>query len=312
MSYVAVIGETVADAFIEPGRAPGGGLTLTVRAGGGPANTAVALGRLGTPTRFVGRLAGGAIGGLIRDHLIESTVDLSSSVVAAEPPTLAVTAVDDSGKAAYDFYASQTADWQWSREELDALSLDDAACVHTGSLGLALPPGGPLVEELLGRKREGATISIDPNVRPQLVSLDSYRKGLRRWTAFADLVRLSDEDLDHLYPGAALVDLADEWHGRGVELVIVTVGSKGAVASLRGERIDVPAAKVEVVDTVGAGDAFTAGLLDALFRAGRLGGRLDALTIDEVRQAVAFGIDIAGRTCAVPGANPPWRRDLDS
>jgi fructokinase len=302
---ITVIGEAVADAFVEPGTGAGEPLTLRVYPGGGPANTAVGLARLGTPTRFLGRFSGGVFGTLLRDHLATSGVDLSAAVPATQPATLAVAALDAAGQASYEFYVDGTADWQWTEAELlDAL--DGVYAVHTGSLALAVDPGGHAIEQALRRVRPHATISIDPNVRPSIVAPDVYADRLPRWFALADIFRLSVDDLAYLAPGTDIADACDRWHDLGVRLVVVTRGADGAVASLDGERVSVPAIPVTTVDTVGAGDAFTAGLLHRLDGARRLGGRLDGLTIDEVASAIEFGVLVAARTCAVPGADPPW------
>ncbi|HEY8479895.1 MAG TPA: carbohydrate kinase [Spirillospora sp.] len=296
MGSVAVIGEVVVDAFLG-----GDGTRLDVRPGGGPANTAVALARLGTPTRFLGRIGGGPFGNLLREHLVTSGVDVSGCVDAAENATLAVAAVDGEGEASYEFYVRGTADWQWTREELEACFPEGVAAVHTGSLALAMDPGGPRIEELLDRVRPAATVSVDPNARPGIVPPEVYRERMRRWTRRADIVRLSDEDLAVL--GDGFDDACAAWHDDGAALVVLTRGADGAVASLRGERVTVPAADVDVVDTVGAGDAFMGGMLHAL--GPRLGGRLDDLTLGEVKAALEFAAWVAGETVKVPGADPP-------
>jgi fructokinase len=156
------------------------------------------------------------------------------------------------------------------------------------------------------------TISIDPNVRTHLVRPSVYRTAFPRWCALADILRLSEEDLEHVRPGTPLEEACDSWHAAGVRLVVVTRGSQGATASLDGERIRVPAPRVKTVDTVGAGDSFTAGLLHWLHGHGLLGGRLDGLGAQQVRDAATFAARVAALTCSVSGANPPWADQLDS
>ncbi|GAA0697286.1 carbohydrate kinase [Kitasatospora atroaurantiaca] len=307
---ITVLGECVADAFVQPQRSSPGELTLKVHAGGGPANTAVGLARLGTPTRFLGRLSEDTFGRLFRTHLTASGVDLAHSVNAPEPSTLAVAELSPDGHAAYSFHAEGTADWQWHPAELAAVPLSGTACVHTGSLALVREPGGPAVEEFLARAAGNATVSIDPNVRPLLVDPARYRERLARWCELADLLRLSADDLALLLPGVSPEAACDRWHRAGVRLVVVTLGEHGALASLDGTRITVPAVPVEVVDTVGAGDAFTAGLLHHLGERGLLGGRLDSLTAPDVSAACAYAARVAALTCAAKGANPPWARQL--
>lgn len=305
---VTVLGECVADAFAEPGGA--GELSLRVLAGGGPANTAVGLARLGTPTRLLARLSGDVFGRLFRARLLESGVDLSGATAAAEPSTLAVAEVGADGQASYSFHAEGTADWQWTRAELAGADLRDSVCVHSGSLALARDPGGTLVEELLAGARRHATVSVDPNIRPALVGPEVYRARLPGWCAVADILRLSEDDLGAVVPGVRVEAACDAFHTAGARLVVVTRGARGAVASLDGRRVCVPGVPAEVVDTVGAGDAFTAGLLHHLGERGLLGGRLERLELAEVAAACAYAARVAALTCAVAGPNPPWARQL--
>jgi fructokinase len=301
---VTVLGENVADAFAAPGTP--GELTLRVHPGGGPANTATALARLGTPTRFLGRLAADPFGRLFRERLAGSGVDLADCVAAAEPSTLAIAALDADGQAAYSFHAEGTADFQWQPAELAAVDLTGTRAVHTGSLALACTPGAEAVEEFLARARAHATVSIDPNLRPLLVAPEHYRARIAHWCTLADILRLSADDLALLSPGTAAEAACDAWHELGVPLVVLTLGEHGALASLHGERVTVEAVRTRVVDTVGAGDAFTAGLLHRFSSEDRLGGRLTGLTLDQVADACRFAARVAALTCAVAGANPPW------
>ncbi|QPP05970.1 carbohydrate kinase [Streptomyces bathyalis] len=309
---VAVLGECVADAFVRPPatEAQTPAIGLDVLPGGGPANTAVALARLATPTRFLGRISGDVFGRLFRDHLSGSGVDLSRTVAAREPSTLAVADVDEDGRADYSFHAENTADFQWTPRELAAASDGPLSCLHTGSLALVRPPGGKAVEDLLSDVRERATVSVDPNVRPLLVDPAAYRSALPRWCAAADILRLSDDDLAHLAPGATPEQAAETFHAQGARLVVVTLGADGVFASLDGERLRAPAPPVTVVDSVGAGDSFMAGFLHSLHGAGALGGRLDGLTPEQVAAALDFGARVAAAVCAVRGANPPWAGEV--
>ncbi|MCK2219046.1 carbohydrate kinase [Actinomadura sp. ATCC 31491] len=317
---IAVLGECVADAFTtaplppsgsataDSGTGAGGALGLRVLPGGGPANTAVALARLGTRARFLGRISQDVFGDLFREHLASSGVDLSACVEAAEPSTLAVAALDAAGHAAYTFYAEGAADWAWTADELAPSRLGPAACLHTGSLALVRKPGRAAIEEFARAASAHATISIDPNVRPSLAGKDDYQ--VARWCEWADIVKLSDDDLEFLLPGVPPEHACDTWHDAGARLVVVTRGAAGALVSLNGERATVPAAPTEVVDTVGAGDAFTAGLLHHLHARGFLGGRLDGLDLGTAAEAAAFAARVSALTCAVPGADPPWAARL--
>ncbi|MFE9923543.1 carbohydrate kinase [Streptomyces sp. NPDC005774] len=306
-SSFTVLGECVADAFTDPARSSSDELALRALPGGGPANTAVALARLGTRTRFLGRFSHAVFGALFHARLSASGVDLTGSVTAApEPSTLAVADLDDSGQATYTFYADSAADWQWTDDELAGARLDDAACLHAGSLALIQQPGGSRIEDNLARAREHVTVSIDPNVRPLLVSPSVYRERLPRWCALADILRLSEDDLALLLPGVGPEEACDTWHAAGARLLVITSGGRGALASPDGLRVTVPAPAVDVVDTVNAGDSFTAGLLHRLSALGHLGGRLDALSLEDVTDSCSFAAHVAAVTCSVHGANPPW------
>ena len=306
---VTVLGECVADAFIDPVRSGPDALALRVLPGGGPANTAVALARLGTPTRFLGRFSHDAFGSLFRAHLSGSGVDLTGCVTVTDPSSLAVADLDETGQATYTFYADGAADWHWTAAELAGTRPEDTACLHTGSLALIRRPGGGRIEDHLATAREHVTVSIDPNVRPRLVPPSAYRERLPHWCALADVLRLSEDDLALLAPGASAEKVCDTWHAAGARLIVITLGARGALASLNGRRVRVPAPAVDVVDTVGAGDSFTAGLLHRLSVLGHLGGRLDALTLEDVTDACSYAAQVAALTCSVRGANPPHAQD---
>ncbi|MFC8193993.1 carbohydrate kinase [Streptomyces sp. NPDC057298] len=309
LSRITVLGECVADAFTEP-TSTSNELALRVLPGGGPANTAVSLARLGTPARFLARLSGDVFGRMFRAHLEASGVDLSGAVQAAEPSTLAVAELDAKGQAAFSFHAQNTADWQWTPEELARVDLSETACLHTGSLALVRQPGATVVEDFLAAAAPHATISIDPNVRPLLVRPDVYRARLAHWCTRADVLRLSEDDLELLLPDTPPEKACDIWHAAGARLVVITRGADGALASLDGERVQVPVVPTTVADTVGAGDSFTAGLLHHLGTRGLLGGRLTELRLDDVEEACRFGTRVAALTCSVAGPNPPWQGQL--
>ncbi len=316
MPTIAVVGEVVADAVLPPDGIVDGAAHLTVHPGGGPANTAVALSRLGTTARFAGRLSGGALGALCRAKLEESLVDLSASENAAEPATLAIARLDATGAASYEFYTEGTADWAWTDASLAPLidgpfpAYPPPVAIHTGTLALALQPSGQVIETLLARARARMTVSIDPNLRTLLVPVASYRLWIDRWAGLADIVRLSEDDLDQLWPGWTPEQAAVHLHALGVPLAVVSLGGAGAFASLRGEQVRVPIAPTTLVDTVGAGDSFHGGLLHSLAESGYLGARLETLTVDGLVAALTFASRVSAITCSRAGANPPWAAEL--
>lgn len=314
MSVIAVIGEVVADAVLPPDGIGDGVAHLTVHPGGGPANTALALARLGSTARFAGRLSTGSLGRLCRDRLVASGVDLSASPDVPEPATLAIARLSESGSARYEFYTAGTADWGWSDLELgrvlDPVLGPAPTAVHTGSLALALQPSGDAICRLLAAVRPLATTSIDPNLRTLLVPIETYRSAIDRWATLADIVRLSSDDLAELWPGLDPADAAARLHAAGAALVVVTLGGDGVFASLRGNPVTLSGVPVDLVDTVGAGDSFQAGLLHHLSTAGALGGRLEALDAGTLAAALAFASRVAAVTCSRPGADPPWADEL--
>ena len=288
--------------------------------GGSPANVAVGLARLGTSTHLLARLGTGAFGVLVRAHLDDNGVHLDHAVAAAEPTTLAVVSLDASGRAGYDFYADGTADWGWTGDELpESLPLTAGALV-TGSIAVGREPGASALLALLRREhqRGDITIVLDPNVRPALVG--PREAFLPRWDdllTVADVVKASDEDLEWLAPGVSAADVAADWASRGPALVVVTRGENGAFGRTRaGLTVQVETPPTQVVDTVGAGDAFTSGLVDSLRRSGLLGGEsrdeLGGLPDAVLRGVLASAALVAAITCNRPGANPPTAAELNT
>lgn len=310
---VVVVGEAVVDLRPEGApAAPGEPVPFAAHAGGGPFNTAVALGRLGVPVRFAGRLTTAAFGDQLRARLTRSGVDLRHAVDAAEPATVAAVTLDERGDATYAFYVEGTADWAWRDGELPAAFDDEVAAVHTGSLAVALPGSAERIADLLAREHGRRTVSVDPNVRPQVVSdLPSYRERLEALLRHTDVVRASGDDVAALYPGAGAADVARRWRERGVRLVVVTDGAAGATAFHDGGMATEPVWPGPVVDTIGAGDAFDAGLLAGLAQRDRLGAAgVARLSAEDVGHALRHAARVAAGNCARPGADPPWAHEL--
>lgn len=309
---ITVCGEALIDLVDE-----GGGRFLA-HAGGSPCNVAVGLARLAVPASLLGRLGGDAFGRLLRAHLVDNGVSERDVVAAAENTTLAVVSLDPAGRATYGFYVDGTADWQWRAGDLPDPLADDVVALHTGSLASWLPPGRDAIEVMVRRERARGrvTLSYDPNVRPLLMgSPGEYRPLIERMVGLVDLVKVSEEDLAWLYPGRAPLAVALDWSVAGPGLVVLTRGGDGVTAlTAAGQRVDRPAPQVEVVDTVGAGDAFTSGLLSALSDASLLGPEsrrtLSNLPEPQLAQLLDFAARVAAITCTRAGADPPTRADL--
>jgi fructokinase len=316
---VLVVGEVLVD-LLPAGPAGDGAMPLEGRFGGSPANVAVGLARLEAPVRFAGRLAKGGYGPWLRRHLEGENVDLSRAVAADEPCTLAVVTLARDGVATYEFYGPGSADWQWRPSELPDPETLAGDCVHTGSLATALSPGAAVLTAWLGRLRErdDVVVSYDPNIRPSLVGdVDRAGRMVAAVLAHTHLVKASEEDVSFLRPGLSLDDVARSWltpspAGAGPELVVITMGEQGAKAWHRdGRTLQRRARPVDVVDTVGAGDSFTAGLLAALRSSGWLSPRgLAALDDDALAGAIDYALAAAAITCSRAGADPPRRPEL--
>ena len=300
-----VVGEALVDLVGERGSR-----TFVAHPGGSPANVALGLARLGDAVTLVTRLGPDAFGEMVSAHLEASGVRVEAQADPGATTSLAVATLA-AGSATYDFRI----DW-----ELPAVAPLPAGtrCLHTGSLATALAPGSGKVTGLLEqeRRRGQVTLSYDPNVRPALLGTpEAARPGIEHLVGLSDVIKVSDEDLRWLYPGRADEDVAQEWRARGPALVVVTRGASGVVAVTRTQSLHRRSRPIELVDTVGAGDAFTAGMLDGLARADLLGGprraalaEVDAPTLIGVLDRAGL---VAALTCSRPGADPPTRVELD-
>jgi fructokinase len=308
---VAVAGEALVD-FVPAGE-PG---VFRAAPGGSPANVAVGLARLEVPTRLLARIADDLLGHRLRAHLDGNGVDLSFAVRAAEPTSLAIVAVGRDGVVEYDFRVEGTADWQWRDQELAGALDGGVVALHAGSLALTMPPGADVLQRLLAQAGQAMTVSYDPNCRPLLMgSPDAVRGRIEALVALADVVKASADDLDWLLPGRPPEQVAEAWLAKGPALVVITLGPGGLLAASRQAGVvRRPGRVVEVVDTVGAGDACMAALLAGLHRRDLLGaGRrpalraMDEATLTEVADEAVLAAAI---TCTRPGADPPTAADL--
>jgi fructokinase len=278
--------------------------------GGSPLNVAVALGRLGAPAAFLGAVSTDAFGDRIVSTLAESGVDLSLVTRVNRPTPLAVVTLDGA-EARYAFYDSGTAARAMTLRELKPLP-PEAAMLHLGSIALAAEPAASTLIARAKTAREGRLVCVDPNVRPAFAfGKPFYRRNLERAMELGHIVKLSLSDLAWLRPGLAPEEFARERLAAGASLVVVTRGSNGAVACTRNGMSAVAAAPVPVVDTIGAGDAFTAGMLLALLEAGiKTPADLEAMAPKRLREVLAFAATVAGATCTRAGADPPRREEL--
>lgn len=304
----------VGEALLDMASAAEEGLYLG-RPGGSPLNVAVGLARLGQATAFAGRLSDDPLGSVLRAHLRQSGADLRYLIEAAQPSTIALVELS-AGQASYRF-SLRGADFQWTQPEL-AFMPAGARAVHFGSLASWLPPGDAAIAAAMNRIRAAgsALISYDPNVRPALQrDVAAARRQIEASVRVAHVVKASTEDLAYLYRGQESELVARNWLSLGAELVVITAGSDGATGFTRGQSpISRPAYPAQVSDTVGAGDAFTSGLLDGLARRDLLmpAGLGEALQAQVLAMILDDASVVAGLTCSRPGANPPWLREVQA
>jgi len=323
---ILVIGEALID-LIENRYQPG---SFTAVVGGANANVALALARRGTKHQFLGRLSSDRFGKIIRDRLESNGVALEHSIDATELTTLAVVSIDSQGVPSYSFYVNGTADWGWTPAELPTdVDLENmhATAIQFGCLTMAMEPGNKVIEAWAKAhfEQKSVTISHDINMRPALgFEREHERLRVERVNEFSHLIKASDEDIEWLYgldAGADLDGIVAAWIGDTSRQVFVTRGGDGvSVYRLGGDgsvkRFDVASRKINVVDTVGAGDTFCANLLGQLSDFGALGtdpfDRLSNLTDDDLATFVRVAGVAASITCERAGCEPPTVAELEA
>ncbi len=306
---ILVCGEALYDVFMGSPTASGA-LGFEAHVGGSPFNVAVGLARLGTPVALFTGLSRDPLGAHLRDRLEAESVETRHLVRSDRPTTLSLVGVDADGVPAYTFYGSGAADVSLTEADLPHLG-PEVAAVHFGSYSIVVPPTADALAALAEREK-GRFVSLDPNIRPTVEpSMERWRTRIDRLLAVASLVKVSDEDLALLEPGVDPAVVAADWQAKGPELVVVTRGDAGVLAFGRFGRLDLPARRVDVVDTVGAGDTFQAALLDGLSRAGALSrAALAALDASAIASLLSRAAIAAGLTCSRRGADLPTARDL--
>jgi len=308
---VVVCGEALVDML--PAACQGGS-GYVARPGGSPCNVAVGLARLDVPAGFLGRISTDPLGGLIRRHLEANRVDMRHVREGPELTTLGFVHDPGGDDVQYTFYAENSADRNLSPSDLPETLGAEVEALHLGSIAMVLEPAASTLEELVRRERGARVISLDPNVRPPLIDRPAaYRARLEGLVAMSDLVKLSATDSGWLYPGTPVDSVARRWLGLGPALVLVTLGAGGSTAHGRSGTASAPVVPVRVVDTVGAGDAFSAASLDWLHRRGRLdAAALAALQEPDLTDLLCYANRVSALTCARAGADPPSREEVDS
>jgi fructokinase len=301
MSRGLVIGEALIDIVEQNGR------VSSEHVGGSPLNVAVGLGRLGRDVDFLTRIGNDPHGRRIAEYVNAAGVQLVSGSQTAARTATARAVVGDDGSASYVF----DLDWQLSGTP----TVTPPLLVHTGSIAAVQEPGCLAVAALVDTYRLSATVSFDPNVRPSLIAdRELARTRIEHLVEHSDIVKVSDEDLRWIDPARSPEQIAQTWLALGPAIVAVTMGDHGAAAFCAAGAVRIPSRPVHVVDTVGAGDSFMAGLLDALWERDLLGAwrrvELAALDLDELTAVLEAGSTTAALTVSRAGADPPDRAAL--
>lgn len=298
-----IIGEALIDAVHDRSG------NVTEHPGGSPANVALTLGRLQQDPTLLSWYGKDARGEVISRWLAESHVTVDPSSTLAPKTSVAAAHLQEDGSAQYEF------DLEWDLANASPRGTFDV--VHTGSIGAVLAPGNKKVHAILSAARHNSTITYDPNARPTLMgSADAARPLVESYVELADVVKVSDEDLEWLYPGRNPLEVAQEWQRSGVCLVVVTRGGEGATAFAHFGSTSIETPKVTVADTVGAGDSFMGALIFGLGQHGLLGdsGRERLRSIE--RSTLDIVLDQCARVAAITvsrsGANPPRLEELSN
>jgi fructokinase len=274
--------------------------------GGGPANTAKALARLGHDVHFIDGISSDAFGQSARSELLNDGVNLDLALASDKPTCTATVTLDDEGGASYEFLIDGTATFDFAASWLPDPYRYQPQVLHIGTLVTVIEPGASPLYDWAMEVAELAPIVFDPNIRPSVMpDRDLYEAAIEKWAALSAVIKVSDDDLAWLFPQASFEDVANRWINDGVFLVVVTRGANGLVGFTSDGRVEVPGLKVDVVDTVGAGDTVGAIVVEAMLVHGLIELRGDLLRGVLTRAAAAAAI-----TCSRKGAQPPYKHEL--
>ena len=285
---------------------PGSDGVRVPHVGGGPANTAKALARLGHDVQFIDGISTDEYGVAARKELLDDEVKLDLALTSDKPTCLAIISLDTNGGASYEFKIDGTATFDFDLKWLPDPSRYKPQVLHIGTLVTVIQPGADVLYDWAMQVAEFAPIVFDPNIRPSVMGdHDLYEAAVEKWAALSSVIKVSDDDMAWLYPGQKYEDVARRWLNDGAALVVVTRGSNGIVGFTADGAIEVDGAKITVADTVGAGDTVGAIIVEAMIEKGILALTGDVLKATLHRAAVAAGI-----TCSRKGAQPPYKHEL--
>ena len=300
MGQVWVAGEVLIDLIPE-------GADRKPVVGGGPANTAKALSKLGIDTQFIDGISFDQYGQMAKNELKTAGVKLDYVRYSDKPTCLAIASLSDSGSATYEFVIENTATFDFTLEWLPSLQTERPSLLHIGTLATVIEPGVSVLFDWAQSVAKVAPIVFDPNIRPAVISdRAQYVAQVERWVAISSVVKVSDEDIKWLYPGLEIDQVVNNWLIKGPSLIVVTYGNKGLAGYQKDEKVSVEAVKVKVADTVGAGDTVGAVLVEAIVKDG-----LDSLTGSRLETMLKRAAKAAAITVSRVGANPPTSEELE-
>jgi fructokinase len=274
--------------------------------GGGPANSAKALARLGHDVHFIDGISNDAYGQSARAELLRDGVNLDLALASDKPTCTATVTLDAAGGASYEFLIDGTATFDFASSWLPDPYRYQPQVLHIGTLVTMIEPGASALYDWAMQVAELAPIVFDPNIRPSVQpDRDLYEAAVEKWAALSAVIKVSDDDLAWLFPGQPIEDVANRWINDGAFLVVVTQGANGIMGYTSEGRVEVPGVKVDVVDTVGAGDTVGAIVVEAMLTHGLVELRGDLLRGVLARAAAAAAI-----TCSRKGAQPPFKHEL--
>ena len=274
--------------------------------GGGPANTAKALARLGHDVQFIDGISTDEYGVAARKELIDDEVKVDLALTSDKPTCLAIVSLDANGGASYEFKIDGTATFDFDLKWLPDPSRYKPQVLHIGTLVTVIQPGADVLYDWAMQVAEFAPVVFDPNIRPSVMGdHDLYEAAVEKWAALSSVIKVSDDDMAWLYPGQKYEDVAQRWLNDGAALVVVTRGSNGIIGFTQEGAVEVDGAKITVADTVGAGDTVGAIIVEAMVEKGIMALTGDVLKATLHRAAVAAGI-----TCSRKGAQPPYKHEL--